>query len=441
MSSDRDNELIYRLATGELDSVEEERAQALLREKPELAALLEEIRALQAEVRSAFPDPPPMDDQRAFVELMRRLSGSDSPVDPWMAREAEVGSRAAFDVGEPAFFRNRREDVRRTRFGIERSSMVRSERSEASTGAHLFHLRELARDDGLSVELEFYAGDVTTTKSEVLLVSAFAGLYHPTPGSVLGALADRYGISFASGPPADAVRHPGGLLHFRGVSCPAFDSLWVIELREPGRTFSIEDLRTSLSAIGARLPDMLTDASSITLPLLGTGTQGLNPRDVARELLSALPRWARVPRLRAIRMFTMEWVHIAALNRALDDRAFNEGSSLWYMVRRELSVYVAQGLGSEPVRAALKDLLQIVSAPAPSLRSVALEGRRIAEAVLRHLSGDRDASASERADWITPDLRLLIEHGRAAAAGGAVDEHDAVLIVRSALRAAERTSV
>jgi siderophore synthetase component len=185
---------------------------------------------------------------------------------------------------------------------------------------------------------------------------------------------------------------------------------------------------------------MLAESSSITLPLLGTGTQGLNARDVARELLSALPRWAGVPRLRAIRMFTLERSHIAALNRALDDRELSSESSMWFMVRRELTAAIEQGSASDPVRAALKDLQQIVSAPEPSLRSVALEGRRLAEAVLRHLSGDRDAAASERADRITPDLRLLIEHGRAAAAGGAVDEHDAVLIVRSAMRAAARTS-
>src|SRR5262249_55173756 len=117
-------------------------------------------------------------------------------------------------------------------------------------GAHLFHLREIGREEGLPVELEFYAGDVLALHNEVLLVSAFSGSYQPTPGSIFGSIADRYGISFASGPPPGATRYAEGLLHFSGIACPAFDSLWVVEMREPGQTFSVEDLRTTLRSVG-----------------------------------------------------------------------------------------------------------------------------------------------------------------------------------------------
>ena len=80
--------------------------------------------------------------------------------------------------------------------------------------------------------------------------------------------------------------------------------------------------RRTWDSIGRALPDMLSEASSLTLPLLGTGQQQIDPTRVARELLSALPRWASNPRLRTVRVVTHNLEHVAILNRALDDRDF-----------------------------------------------------------------------------------------------------------------------
>src|SRR5262249_4388917 len=183
-------------------------------------------------------------------------------------------------------------------------------------------------------------------------------------------------------------------------SCPAFDTLWVVELRDPRQAFTLEDLRRAFAAVGERLSDVLTRASSITLPLLGTGHQQLSPRDVARELLSAIAGWARNPRLRAIRVFTLELAHVAALNRALDDRDFSIADSALLAACRVLRIGIGRGNWSEPVRAALKDLLQLASTPDPSMRSIALEGRRIAEVALRVGLGTarREAATRPRTD-------------------------------------------
>jgi hypothetical protein len=456
VSAEEDRLLIHRLAAGELDSADEEkRARALIAREPELAALLGELRDLEARVHAAFPEPSPPRESRAFVALMERLTPAAlaRPAAPPAPRRLEdenlhapasylrtasrADAAAAPRVSEgPPSERAMRGFVRRAFRG-----------REPDAGAHLFHLREIPREDGLSVELELYAGDLLALHSEVLLLSAFAGSYHPTPGSLFGAIADRFGIAFKKVPPPGATRHPGGLLHFRGVSCPAFDSLWVLEMVEPGEEFSRKNLRNALDAIGRALPDMLHEASSFTLPLLGTGYQGLDPREVAREILSALPRWASSPRLRTVRVVTHNLEHVAIVNRALDDRDFRASSAL-DMACRELRRRLERGEWSEPVRAALKDLLAIASVNHPSLQSIALEGRRVAEIVLRgmareeagqaHLfAGDVDAEEGRRGDLVTPHLQLLLAHGRAAAAGQPVDSNDAVLIVYAAMRAAE----
>jgi hypothetical protein len=194
---------------------------------------------------------------------------------------------------------------------------------------------------------------------------------------------------------------------------------------------------------------MLANASSITLPLLGTGYQQLN-RTTCRELLSALPRWARNPSLRTVRVFTLELEHVAVLNRALDDRDFSATNSALLSACQELRRRLDREDWSEPVRAALKDLLQIASVPDPSLQSIALEGRRIAEVVLRTMSREEgvegdllaqesDVSSSASADLAAPHLQLLLAHGRAAAAGDRVDANDAVMVVYAAMLVAEAT--
>jgi hypothetical protein len=456
LSTEEDRLLIHRLAAGELDSAdEEERARALIAREPELAALLTELRDLQARVRAAFPEPPPPRESRAFLALLERLTPAAlaRPAAPAPAPQRFAGELAYAPVSSSRSQARGEADEARVydRPPSERATrrLVRGafRGPEPDTGAHLFHLREIPREDGLSVELELYAGDVLALHSEALLVSAFAGSYHPTPGSLFGAIADRFGIAFKKGPPPGATRHPGGLIHFRGVSCAAFDSLWVLEMVEPGEEFSRENLRSALDAIGRALPDMLSEASSITLPLLGTGYQGLDPREVARAILSALPRWASSPRLRTVRVVTHNLEHVAIVNRALDDRDFRASSAL-DVACRELRRRLARGEWTEPVRAALKDLLAIASVNHPSLQSIALEGRRVAEIVLRGLAReeatqpdlfarDVDAEQGRRGDLVMPYLQLLLAHGRAAAAGQPVDSNDALMIVYAAMRAAE----
>jgi hypothetical protein len=466
--ADQDRILIYRLAAGELDAAEEERVRARVARQPELAALLEELRDLQARVSAAFPNPPAPRDPSAFVELMQRLSSGEpepregvrasrsaalpSAVADFLRDSPAAGPRLGLTSGRGRSqtrgalrsLRSRLAEVRaRARDSGGRSRL----RREPEAQAHLFHLREIPREVGFPLELELYAGDLLALRSEVLLVSAFAGSYLPTPGSVFGAIADRFGIAFEAGPPPGTTSHPGGLLRFSGISCPAFDSLWVLEMQHPGETFSREDLRNALEVIGRALPEMLSGASSITLPLLGTGSQQVDPTWVARELLSAVSRWASTPGLETVRVVTLEMEHVAILNRALDDRDFGVANSAFHLACRELADALEHAAWSEPVRGTLKDLLQIATSDAPSLTSIALEGRRVAETVLRELargeegegalSAETDASNRRRADFAEPSLQLLLQYGSADA--GEIAAQDAVMILYAAMRAAEAT--
>jgi hypothetical protein len=447
LSREDDRILIHRLALGELDEREAGLARARIEADPALGELLEQLQDLHARVRDAFPEPPPLPGARAFVEMLRRVTPGTEPAGDRRGAAARARAPARYvtdEAWEPVL---RAADRAGESEWVVRHALAPA--PEPDSEAHLFHLREIPREGGLGVELELYAGDVLALRSEVLLLSAFAGDYAPRRGTVFGAIADRFGLRFEQGPPPGAVRHPGGLLHFRGVTTEAFRALWVIELVEPGRPFSMPDLRAALDTVGAHLPEMLAGgATSLTLPLLGTGGQGLDPRPVARELLSAAERWAaRSPRLRSLRVVTRSFEHVAILNRALDDRGHGTANSALALACTELRRRIERA-ASEPVQLALKQLLQIATASEPSLPSIALEGRRVAEAVLREM-GRREAEEagaqaplfapadSPRGESLAPQLQLLLERGRAAASGAEVDANDAVMVVYAALRAAE----
>jgi len=78
---------------------------------------------------------------------------------------------------------------------------------------------------------------------------------------------------------------------------------------------------------------------------------------------------------------------------------------------------------------------------APSMQSIALEGRRVAEVVLRvgSLAAEGEAAESERADLAAQHLQLLLAYGRSAAAGERIGSNDAVMILNAAIRVAETT--
>jgi hypothetical protein len=165
-----------------------------------------------------------------------------------------------------------------------------------------------------------------------------------------------------------------------------------------------------------------------------------------RALARALPAWASNPQLRTVRVFTLELEHIAILNRALDGRDFTVATHPLEAACGELERELDGRDWPEPVRSALKDLHQIASAPDPSLQSVALEGRRVAETLLGILSREvaRPGSlrskyrfqATLRADRAAPYLQLLLAIGRSAAEGSAAPS-DAAMALHAALRAAE----
>lgn len=203
--------------------------------------------------------------------------------------------------------------------------------------------------------------------------------------------------------------------------------------------FSLQELRETFRSVGDNLAEILGSFGTITLPLLGTGYQRIEPRSVVRELLSVLPRWAEYPQLRTVRVFSLQLEHVALLNRALDDREFAaEESSILSAASEELRRRVGEDW-DEATHAVLKELLQIATASDPSARSIALQGRRVAEAVIRRLTRE-EIDQEGAAPWspvAEHQLGLLRDYAAVATRGEPITNRDAAMVLLCAMGTAE----
>lgn len=144
--------------------------------------------------------------------------------------------------------------------------------------------------------IELYEGDLTQLGRPVdaLVLSAFAGSYQPVPNSLIRSLHEVFGL--------DVKRLLSeAQLDFRTqlsvwVSRPLEDSNVVVPY---GRIIGVE-MRGGAAAIGEALDNVfaavgLLEAKgvvikTIAMPLLGTGSQRLDPSEVLRTLLPAVRR-------------------------------------------------------------------------------------------------------------------------------------------------------
>lgn len=135
--------------------------------------------------------------------------------------------------------------------------------------------------------LELFEGDITAleSKSDVLVVSAFAGSYLPTRGTVVRALHER-GVDLGA-----HLRHPE--LDLRAalgtwVTKPLPDDLpfrRVLCVEMIGAALNIEDALENVFASLLVLQVKGIETGAIAMPLLGTGAQQFVPDNVAQSLI------------------------------------------------------------------------------------------------------------------------------------------------------------
>lgn len=331
------------------------------------------------------------------------------------------------------------------------------------TGAYLFSHSEIARAGALPLRVECYAGDILAKHSDALIISAFQGDFMPIPGSILGAIESRFGISFGIGLPAGAESVHPNLHRFPAPACDAFSSLWVLETSSLNNSDEM-DLGPVLFLLRTHIRNITRHgARSIALPLLGTGYQVLDIKDVTFETLKLIRAWSiSEPELRVVRVFAYDFEKIAVLNRIIGD-FFNfpreaSASALLAAASAELKQKIPV-FSNERVREGLTEIWQLAAASDAHADSIATRGRVFAETCCKMLSArylpnqtcpdslgpmlfDLQPFLKAKQNWILAYLRLLQFCGNMGAHDSAarVTLTDASAVIVSVIRVAEFTS-
>lgn len=137
---------------------------------------------------------------------------------------------------------------------------------------------------------ELYEGDLTEPEAaaDLLVVSAFAGEYTPVPGTVLGALHEKWNLDLRKIARALDVTQQLGFWLSEPLSVGHFKRLLCIELLRS--KFSTEEALSNVFPALALIDAKGIEIKKVALPLLGAGNQKIAAEEVMRSLIPSIRR-------------------------------------------------------------------------------------------------------------------------------------------------------
>ncbi len=144
--------------------------------------------------------------------------------------------------------------------------------------------------------IEFRNQDITKLKDKVdiLVVSVFKGGYKPTPGTLVNALLTGCSVSLKdeSEKPFFSLKENMNTWFSRELNAEGFNRLLVVEMRSKYGDEPFDLLETFKNIFGSlAVADVRgIKIKTVAMTLLGTGQQGLDPKDVMPTLLEESKR-------------------------------------------------------------------------------------------------------------------------------------------------------
>jgi hypothetical protein len=319
----------------------------------------------------------------------------------------------------------------------------------------LFNLHEIKIEDR-DLIIEFYAGDIFDIYSGILLLSAFRGGFYPTKGTTWGSLFERTGISFGIKSPGEQERISDNILLFRTTRNECFEKLVAIELTDliQRNSFTLATLKTRYKELANFLESYPTAADeSISVPLLGTGNQGISLEDSISELLKTLNQLKKT-KLKIIRVFARNFESIGVLNKKINE-ILNRNEAIHTSLLDAAIEETRQIAGNQLSTLSantISNLLTITAAENTSLNICGLNGRIFAETIcneflvmynIANITTNLDSKIRELTQAIRQDrpyvlsyLRLLQTYGNQVAHTGNpnLNYQDAAAIIIAIVR-------
>ncbi len=287
-----------------------------------------------------------------------------------------------------------------------------------------------------------YIGDVTQLGRhvDVLGISAFAGSYEPIPGTVIRALEKNLGVNVEqlSRAPEFDLRTALGVWVSEPIADQEFSRIVCAELLNSGLTFRavLENVFVVLSMLEAKRVPIRTTA----FPLLGTGSQRLDAREVAGELIRASRRFLeRSSSAEEVLFLAKDGLKAAAIAQAMDEALGRQNislqtSQLLSAIRADVADTLRESADlflpdAEIVR---EDWVRLLESTEVKASELAVQGRKLVELLVRRLHPTGKGHLRERihaletqgqvAPWIGGYMHVLRHFGNEAAhAGGGKD--------------------
>jgi hypothetical protein len=319
----------------------------------------------------------------------------------------------------------------------------------------LFNLHEIQINDH-SLLIEFYAGDIFDIYSGILLLSAFRDGFYPTQGTTWGSLAERTGISFGIMHPDEKERITDNILLLKTPRNECFAKLVAFELTDLSRrnNFTEATLKTRYRELVNFLESYPSETDeSISMPLLGTGNQGISLEDSISELLKTLNQLKKT-KLKIIRVFARNFKAIGALNKKINEllnRKEADHTSLLNAAVEEARE-IAKNKLSPLSFSTISNILSLAEAEHASLNSFGINGRHFAESICDEFlkiynltleTNTLDSKIREltmpiknERSYVVSYLRLLQSYGNQAAHPGnpILNHQDAAAIIIAIVR-------
>ena len=243
---------------------------------------------------------------------------------------------------------------------------------------HLFNIVPPV-EGGTGLTVHFYAGDILSIPTDILVVSAFKGGYQPVRGTLFGALRERFGFLAIDHPTERISQHLVAVKPLQ--SGLPFRKLLIVEMDH--------ELQTDWNIMQATFHDLNhhlryaidPDDQSISFPLLGTGNQQLPKERSAIEILK-LKSILSDTALRKMNVFAYDFEAIALLNTNIETflrrpQPARSSDPLLQAVVEELKACAA--MGQLPDFQDMQEFLQLIQSAFPSYHALAGKGRNIAE--------------------------------------------------------------
>lgn len=328
---------------------------------------------------------------------------------------------------------------------------------QAGEAVTLFNVCEIPREGIAPLVLEFYDSEIVDLASDLLLIAA--------PDEAGNRILNRLGVQNGTGLPDGCFTAATRLHRLPAGAVEGFNELWLLELKDPNDPAPVSEteLGQRFSTLCASSPSLFRSApGTLTMCVPGLGQDGISTEEVAAQMLRLARRWA-------VQSSSLSVVRAVVSDSRL---AFDFGTAVDRIHGRDVSdedratlldtcaFLPAVEMEDVPeIAAMLTGIRSLGQAPAPSVRSICIQCRRLAEmcskrlwalyyperelpmALVDRLRGLQHEISSRQA-WITSYMYLLSTCGSKATEqqAGQMTAYEAAASVLAALRVAQFTS-